>query len=229
MNWDDVRVFLALARNKRLIAAANSIGLDPTTVIRRLSRLNAALGARLFDHEGNGYELTDQGRELLPDAEAAEGGMLAMLEHAPREGPLSGSIRVSVDEGFGSWVIARKLTQFQELYPNIDIDLVTTTQFLDPSKREADIAIHVQRPQAGRLAIRRITDFTIRLYASREYLAKSLPITHRVDLQQHSFIGYIPDMLSTQELNFFDEIAPGLAPTRRSASINAQYTMAVSG
>src|SRR5690606_40075883 len=64
----------------------------------------------------------------------------------------------SVDEGFGSWVVARKLPQFQELYPNIDIDLVTTSSFLDPSKREVDVAIHIQRPETGRLAVRRLTE-----------------------------------------------------------------------
>jgi len=229
MNWDDVRVFLALARNQRLNAAAASINLDPTTVMRRLSRLNAALGVRLFDHEGSGYVLTDQGQQLLAHAEAVETGIFGMLEQVPREGPMSGAIRVSVDEGFGSWVVARKLPQFQELYPNIDIDLVTTTGFLDPSKREVDVAIHVQRPETGRLAMRRLTDFAIRLYASREYLTTHPPIRSRGDLQEHPFIGFIPDMLQTQELNFFDEIAPDLAPTRRSASINAQYTMTVSG
>lgn len=229
MNWDDVRVFLALARNQRLNAAASSINLDPTTVMRRMSRLNAALGVRLFDHEGAGYVLTEQGKQLLPHAQATEAGVFAMLEQVPREGPLAGAIRVSVDEGFGSWVVARKLPQFQELYPNIDIDLVTTSSFLDPSKREVDVAIHIQRPETGRLAVRRLTDFAIRLYASRDYLDNHPPICSRADFQEHPFIGYIPDMLTTQEFNFFDEIALDLAPTRRSASINAQYTMTVSG
>ncbi len=230
-NWDDVRIFLALARSEKLNSAAQSINLDPTTVMRRLARMSRALNVSLFEHETSGYVLTACGREMLEHAEAAESAIIALRERATATATqgIAGNIRVSVDEGFGSWVIARGLPKFQRRFPNVDVDLVATSTYFNPSKREVDIAIAIERPESGSLTVRKLTEFTIRLYASREYIAQHGVVLSINDLSDHKFIGYIPDMVYSSELKFLEEVMPNVEPTIRSASINAQYTLTVSG
>jgi DNA-binding transcriptional LysR family regulator len=229
MNWDDLKIFLALARHGRINAAATAINVDPTTLSRRLARLQASLDLRLFDQDATGYQLTRHGRRLLADAQGAEASILALQEKAPRADPMSGTIRVAADEGFGVWIVARKLAEFQAAHPQIDVDLIITGDSLDPTSGDVDVAICFERPVAGKLLVRKLTDFTLRLYASQAYVEARPAITSTADLRGHPFIGYARDGTEMPEFDFFAEIGPDFIPSRKSASINAQYAMTAAG
>jgi DNA-binding transcriptional LysR family regulator len=230
MNWDDLKIFLAVARAHKLSIAGKSLGLDATTVSRRIDRLSADLGTTLFEQAGTGHMLTVGGAQLLPHAEAIEHSVLAARsEVAGERGLLSGVVRVSVAEGFGTWIVARHLAAFKAANPNIVVELIASSGFLNPSKREADLAVMLARPSSGPLITRRLTDYHLQLYATPAYLEFAPPLRSAADLRSHVLIGYVPDAIYSPTLDYIAEIRPGSAPDIRSSSINAQHALAVSG
>jgi DNA-binding transcriptional LysR family regulator len=138
-------------------------------------------------------------------------------------------LRVSASEGFGTWLIAYHLGEFASAHRHLAIDLAANTGFLDPSRREADIAILLARPQRGPLIAKKLTDYRLRLYASRAYLSAAPPIAASADLLAHPMVGYIPDLLYSPELNYLDEVRPGIEANLRCSSINTQYRLVASG
>ena len=231
-DWNDYQSFLAVARGRKLASAAAALGVDATTVSRRLRRLEARLETTLFEQTREGQQLTEAGERLLSSVEAmaraADG-----ISHEDRSSKgLSGTLRVSVSEGFGSWFLARHLHEFTRAHPHLTVDLVASSGFLSPSKREADVAIVLSRPRAGPLIARKLSDYALRLYASPAYLAgKPQPRTPADLAHGHDLVGYVPDLLYAPELRYLNEICPDeeLHPALRSSSINAQHALIASG
>lgn len=229
MQWDDLRHFLAVARAGQLARAAAQLGVDATTVGRRLRRLEAALGQTLFEQTKDGQALTEAGERLREQAEAME-RPFREIETGGQSGPdLAGSVRVSASEGFGTWFVAHHLPVFAAAHPRLTIDLVASSGFLNPSRREADIAILLDRPRKGPLFVRKLTDYRLRLYAARHWLAARPPIEARAALRAHPLVGYVPDLLYSTELSYLTEIDPALRPHIRSTSINAQHRLVAAG
>ena len=230
MNWDDLRIFLMLARAGSVAEAARRLEIDPTTVARRLARLSGDLQSTLFEATGKGITLTEHGRKLLSYAEGAEQSLVdARTELTGEQTVFAGTIRVSVAEGFAAWIIARNLPDFHRRHPAIRIELVATNGFLNPSKREADLAIMLSRPTAGPLKVRKLVDYQLGVYAQRDYLAAAGPIGCVDDLRRHPLIGYIPDFIYADELRYLDEVGHGLEPVLTSSSINVQHSLIASG
>lgn len=229
-DWDDLRIFLSVARSKRLAPAARSLGIDATTIARRINRLEQSLGARLFEQSGGERILTQRGSALLRHAEHVEGAALdAVAEIRGRQHGLGGQVRLSVAEGFGTWILAPALPRFHAEHPGISVDIVTASGFLNPSKREADMAIMLARPQSGYLTVQRLTDYRLHLYASKDYLARRGLPNDRAALSDHSLVGYVPEFLFTPELDYLDEVDGGLRATLRSTSINIQRRLILGG
>jgi len=222
MQWDDLRFFLSVARAGQIGKAAPGLKADPTTVSRRIRRLERDIGQTLFVQNQGGQKLTPAGTALLARAEAMEHAVSGV--DAADAGDPSGLVRVSTSEGFGTWVIARELPHFAALYPGITVDLTASNGFLNPTKRETDLAIMLHRPRRGPLMVRRLTDYTLSLYASRGYLAGSEEVA-RASLHRHRLIGYVPEQIYAPELDYFAELDPGREADLRSTSINAQYLM----
>ena len=228
MDWGDLRIFLAVARTGQLSAAASLLKVDPTTVSRRLRRLETVLQQRLFEQTREGQMLTEAGEQLALKAEEMDRAATA-IEPSAGLATVSGLLRVSVSEGFGTWMIAQYLPDFVAAHPELQVDLVANSGFLSPSRRETDVAILLARPRGGPLLSRKLADYMLRLYASRDYLARSGPIAGKAALGDHPLIGYIPDFIYAPELRYLDEIAPGATLRIRSSSINAQYRLARAG
>ena len=231
-NWNDLQAFLAIARAGQLTKASLATGVDATTMGRRLRRLEAQLGVTLFEKTREGQVLTEAGEALLAKVEAMSQAAIGIEERAgSSEGTmLSGTLRLSVSEGFGSWFLSRHVPQFAAMYPNLKLDLVASSGFLSLSKREADIAIMLSRPRAGPVIARKLANYALRLYASPAYLAqKGVPREPSDLARAHRLIGYIPDLIYAPELRYLDEIYPGLDPQLRSSSINAQHQLIATG
>lgn len=230
MQWDDLRFFLAVARTHQLSRAGASLGVDSTTVGRRIRRLEQALETTLFEQTREGQVLTEAGERLLAKVEEIERSTGEIYAGSAGRRSVSGLIRVSVSEGFGTWFVAHHLHSFLDAYPGVQVDLAANNGFLSPSRRETDVAILLARPQKGPLISRKLTDYTLRLYASRHYLDRERrPLTTISELKALPLIGYIPDLIYAPELRYLDEIAPELAPRVRSSSINAQYRLVAAG
>jgi len=215
---------------KRVAPAARALGIDATTISRRLARLAVALDAQLFEQVGPDRILTQRGQTLLAHAEYAEVATLAAMADVKGERySLEGHVRLSVAEGFGTWILAPSLPAFHAEHPGIHIDIVTASGFLNPSKREADIAVMLARPQRGDLHVQRLGNYRLHLYASKAYLAKHGFPESRSALNQYALVGYVPEFLFSPELDYLDEVHTGLAATLRSSSISIQRRLVVDG
>ena len=223
MDWDDLRVFLAVARRESLSAAGKALRIDPATVGRRISRLEDSLGARLFVKSPQGYALTETGARLVPRAEAAEAALRGLDEAAETPEGLTGQIRLGAPDGCANYLLPQVLAQICDRHPGLEVQLVALPRVFNLSKREADMAIGVSRPDAGRLVVQKLTDYRLHLAASRSYLAAHTPIATRADLSAHRLVGYIPDMIFDKELDYLAELglaAPPLASNSVSVQLN---------
>ncbi|USI71833.1 LysR family transcriptional regulator [Sphingomonas morindae] len=228
MNWDDMRVFLALARGGTLAAAARRCNQDATTVARRLQRLEAALALTLFEHGPAGQTLTEAGQRLLASAEAMEAGARAVQAQAEAGAGLAGLLRVSVSEGFGAW-LAGRLGGFAAAHPGIAVDLVAATGFLNPSRREADVAVMLARPRGGPLIAAKLTDYRLGVYAADPLVAREGAVPTVAALRQRALIGYVPDLIYAPELRYLAELDERLEARLRSSSIIAQARLIQGG
>lgn len=231
-DWSDLQAFLAIARAGQLSRAGRALGLDATTMGRRLRRLEARLGATLFEQTREGQVLTEAGERLLVQVEhmAQAAGTIGEGGAGTAGSQLAGTLRISVSEGFGTWFLARHVPDFAAQHPALTLDLVASSGFLSLSKREADIAVMLSRPKAGPMLARKLADYALRLYASPAYLARQGVPLRPADLAvAHRLVGYIPDLIYAPELRYLDEFHPGLAPQLRSSSINAQHRLIAAG
>jgi DNA-binding transcriptional LysR family regulator len=228
MNWDDLRVFLALARHRKLGAAASSLGMDPTTMSRRITRLAMSLNATLFEQNNGQHVLTERGAGLMLYAERAEA---AMLEATDTEsgGGMAGLIRVGVPESLGASFLAPRLLEFEKAHPQIVIDLISPSWLFDPLKREIDVALMPARPLHGPLTARRLINTTLRLYGTQAYLDSHPPILTREDIRDHRFIGYVRQILPASEAGYSDAVLPNLPMNMRTTSINIQQSLIATG
>ena len=230
MDWDKLQYFLMVARHGTLARAGQALQVDATTVSRRVSALEAALEQTLFERAPGGFILTAAGRALVPHAEAMAAA--AARIHSAREGgsALSGQLRVSVSEGFGGSFIAPRLGGFTTAHPELEIDLVASSGFLNPSRREADMAVLLARPRKGPLITRKLSDYSLGLYAPADRLDWQAAVAEApLSRARIPVIGYVPDILYAPELDYLGEIEPGLRAGVRSSSILAQRRMIAGG
>ena len=224
MDWDNLQYFLELARSGTLVAAARRLGVEHTTVSRRVQALEKQMGQALFAREAGGHRLTEAGRHLLPGVEAMEAAVLGVERSvpAPGGGP-AGLVRVGATEGFGMLILAPQLARLTQKHPQLSIDLLALPRMLHLSRREADIVISLERPTRGSVIVTRLADYTLHLYGQRETLARRPLVQQREDLRHHAFISYVDDLLFTKELQFLDALHQPERFAFRSTSITAQY------
>ena len=206
-HWDDLKVFLAVAREESLSAAGRVLRIDPATVGRRIARLEAALGASLFLKSPQGYALSAAGERLLAHGEDAEQAMRAVTEAlaGPSEG-LAGQIRIGAPDGCANYLLPQVCARIVNDNPDLDIHIVALPRIVNLSRREADMAIAVSAPSAGQLLVQKITDYHLHLVASRRYLRNHPPLKTVDDLRGRRMIGYIPDMIFDEELDYLNKL-----------------------
>ena len=205
MNWDDVRVFLAIARHGQILGAARSLGLNHATVARRLTALEESLGSRLVHRRTVGTELTGDGERFLEAAELMESASLAATEAAGGDSIVEGVVRIGAPDGFGVAFLAPRIGELVERHPGLRVELVPVPRTFSLSRREADIAVTLERPREGRLIARKLTDYRLGLYASRAYLARHGTPAELSDLAHHRLVGYVGDLLFTASLDYTAE------------------------
>jgi len=225
IHWDDLRIYLAVARTESLSAAGKILRVDPATVGRRIARLEEMLGSPLFAKSPQGYALTDAGQRLLAHAERAEQAMgAAVAELQGQTGTLAGQIRIGAPDGCANFLLPQVCAAIMADNPDLDVQIVALPRVFNLSKREADMAIGVSPPNAGRLSVQKITDYRLHLAASRAYLRNAPPITCLEDLAQHRVVGYIADMIFDKELDYLTEIGvPRVALASNSVSVQFNW------
>jgi len=230
LNWDDVRLFLAVAREGRLQAAGRALGLDHSTIARRVSGLEAAMGARLIDRSPRGVVLTPAGELLRDHAERMEVEMIgASAAVGDNAGTVAGSVRLATPEAFGTYLVAPNVHLLHARHPTIELELAPESRSVSLSRREADIAIGLTRPPRGRVIARRLVDYRLGLYAAADYLARHPPIDMLDTVKAHPLVWYIDELIDIPELRYFDQIVSDAPTVFRSSSIAAQQAAVANG
>ena len=229
MNWDDLRIFLATARAESLTSAKASLRMDPATIARRIARLEEVAGAALFVKSPQGYRLTEAGQRLLGHAEEAEtalGRGMGALTGAGET--LSGPIRIGAPDGCATYLLPQVCARIGARHPDLDLQIVSLPRVVNLSRREADFAITVSKPDTMRLQADKLSDYRLSLAASEDWLARNGVPRDVSALRGARMIGYIPDMIFDAELDYLG----GLGVTRvplASTSISVQLQMARAG
>jgi len=207
LDWDDLRVFLAVARAESLSGAGRTLRRDPATVGRRIAGLERLVGVPLFTKSPQGYALTEAGTRLLTHAEQAEQSVALGLDDLVGDtGGLSGQVRIGATDGCASYILPQVCAAIAREHPDLELQIVALPRVINLSKREADLAITVSPTQAGRVKVEKITDYHLHLCASENYLAEHGPILDLADLKAHAFVGYIQDLIFYSELDFLREL-----------------------
>ncbi|MDO9412006.1 MAG: LysR substrate-binding domain-containing protein [Pseudolabrys sp.] len=187
--WDDLRLVLAIARQGDLRKAASAMGVNHSTVFRRLNALEEALGSKLFERLASGYRATDSGQRLLEAAERMETEALALdRDLTGRDTRLTGTVRVTASETLAFGVLSGEIARFRAQHPGIQVELMVDNRMLDLSRREADVAFRAARPAEGDLFGRKIADVAWRFYAAPRYLAAHGTPRGLPDLDKHQII-----------------------------------------
>ena len=226
---DDLRYLLAVARAGRLVSAAALLGVDHTTVRRRLDRLEAALGARLLDRGADGWQLTAIGRDVVERAAPLEGIVEQVVAAASGDDFVRGTVRVAAPEGFGSLFAAPALARVRVEHPGIALELVTSTRPLSLRGSGFDLAITVGSPAGARVTAELLTEYALRLYAAPCYLAARPGIRTPTDLEGHDLVFYVDALLTVRELDLATLGLEGMRLSFGSTNVFAQLEATRSG
>lgn len=228
--WSDLQYFLEVARLGTLTGAARKLGVEHTTVARRIDRLEGALRAPLFDRRRDGYVLTETGLALLPNAEAMESAALTARDNAAgvRVGAV-GNVRLGAPEVVGTRVVTPALGRLFAQHPELSLELLLLPRFPNLANREADILIALKPPEGGRYVVSRLIEIHYHLYGSADYLAQHSPIATPADLAEHRFVDYAKDYLLSDDLNFLGEFLPAARRVYCATGMLAQYEAVAAG
>jgi len=231
MNWDGLQVFLAVARVGRVSAAAHRLGVEHTTVARRVDALEKSLGVQLFYRTTRGYVLTPRGQSVLSTAEAMERAALTVEARARENSDaLAGQVRVAMPPEYGSHWLGPRLPDFRAAYPQIELQILVGTRERDLSRGEADLAIQPPRPsQTGMIAFR-IGRASTRLYAAKSLSPdKRMRVRRLEDLRGLPLLVYTPPFQVLQNAKWFQPILASAAIALETNSTHALLAAARAG
>jgi DNA-binding transcriptional LysR family regulator len=223
----DLLALLAVVRGRTFTAAAVTMGVNHTTVARRIRSLEQTLGERLLVAAPGGWELTATGRHILATAEAVQ----AALDHLPQGSPspsreqLRGLVRVNCTEVFGIKVVAPALTGVRAEHPGISFELASVTRPTPAYGAAADLDVGVTHPSSPRLQVRRLVDYELALFAAPSYLATHGEPSSMSDLAEHSPVYYVESMLQVADLDLVDRLFPRRSEVLGATSVLAQLEM----
>ncbi len=220
-DWDDLRVFLAVAREGSTIAAGRALGINQSTVHRRLAELERRIGCRLAERHPAGYRLTDVGRDLLPHAASVEEAVLRFaqrLDDAKRN--VVGVVRVTCPEPLVFLIKQSPLLErFRALHPGLTVEFVMSDRYLDISKGDADIALRSGDTEDNELVGRKIADSVWAVYASREYVERAGRPASIEELERHALVGFEESMARHRVAKWLQQVAPNARIVARSNSV----------
>ncbi|MGB3388762.1 MAG: LysR family transcriptional regulator [Pseudaminobacter sp.] len=232
-DWNEARLALAVKRAGSLTGAAKTLGIDYSTVFRRLNALEERLGVRLFERlPGGSYEVTPAGERMASAAERMEDEALALdRDLTGRDHRPSGRLRVTSSETLAYRLLTRHLANFRKVHPGILVELIIDNRVLSLSRREADIALRPMRPKEGDLWGRKLADVAWTLYGARTYLdandgALSSP---EEAFDRYALIGWEESTIGIQAADWLNRLAPVEAFVYRTNSLVNQYVAAKTG
>jgi DNA-binding transcriptional LysR family regulator len=219
MDWDNLRIFLAIARAGQILSAAKALHLNHATVARRLDALELSLDSKLFERRTTGTVLTPAGEKLLMRVERMES---ELLQADTASNAINGIVRVGAPDGFGTFHLAPALARLANRHPQLTIQLVPLPRTFSLSRREADIIVTIERPKLGRAIIKKLTDYSLSVYAAKSYIKRVGLIRTLSDLPDKLFITYVEDIAYSRALDYTAELAKLMPRHYECGSVIAQ-------
>ena len=210
---DDLLVLLAVGRTGKYTTAADELGLNHTTISRRIAALERAIGGRVLARVAGGWELTDLGRDALTAAEAVESAVRSLTTEAGGQRALEGVVRISATDGFSAYIAAPAAAAVQREHPKVAVEIVTATRRASQQRSGLDVEIVVGEPTVHRAKALRLGDYCLGLYGSGDYLADHGSPANVADLQRFPLVYFIDSMLQVDDL----DLAPSFAPAMRES------------
>jgi DNA-binding transcriptional LysR family regulator len=219
--WDDLKHLLAVARHGSTLAAGRALGVDQSTVIRRLADLERRIGEALVQRLPSGYRLTDFGLALLPHAERVEQAVKALEQHiGTATAAVAGVIRVTCPEPIVFRITqSTLLDRFRALHPALQVQFVMSDKYVDLMKGEADVALRSGDTDDGELVGRKIGDSIWAVYASRAYIERHGRPERIEDLAQHALVSLDDTMAGHRMVAWLGKVAPNATVAARSNSV----------
>lgn len=220
-DWSDLRYFLAVARHGSTLAASRALGVNQSTVHRRIAELERRIGGPLMLRYPAGYRSTEFGEALLPAAEAIETSVMALERRiVAYRSDLAGTIRLTVPEPLVSRIVGSTLLDmFHARYPALRIEFVMSDRYLDLSKGEADIALRSGEPADETLIGRKIADSIWAVYGSRSYVQQHGAPQRIEDVGRHAIVGFDGMLINHRAAKWLAAIAPGANIAARNNSV----------
>ena len=232
-DWNEPRLVLAVKRARSLTGAAAALGIDHSTVFRRLNALEERLGVRLFDRlPGGAYDATSAGERMAATAERMEDETLALdRDLTGQDRRPSGRLRVTSSETLAYRLLTRHLADFRKAQPGIVVELIIDNRILSLSRREADIALRPVRPKEGDLWGRKLADVAWTFYGARAYLDANGGMLSAPEeaFERHAFIGWEEGTAGIQAADWLTRRASADAFAYRTNSLVNQYVAAKAG
>ena len=208
LNWEDARYLLAVARAGRLGRAAETLGVSVMTLSRHLNQLQHRVGTSLLTRHSKGMQLTNEGSRLVEYLERAEAEIEAAGSIFEAHGrSVSGTVRIAAPEGFALKVLTPNLATVLREHPDLNVEIVPQTPGFSLSRREADIAVMVGRPNEDQLHSELLGTYDLGLYASESYVTAYGMPTEIDELLNHRLIGYVEDLLFSERVNIARQVA----------------------
>ena len=230
LNWDDLRVFLEVARLGQIAPAARRLKVDHATVSRRIAHLEDVLDVKLFKRTQAGMSLNESGRKVLDYAQAMEKHALAAADVTEAVNPkYAGTVRIATMEGIASFYLAYRVDRLRAAYPELRLELVSSPQTVNLTRRDADLFLSFFKPSGRGLDVKKIGSFELRLYASPAYLRRHGTPHNRDDLTKHLFVDYIDDLVAIDAVRWLADVIASPNTVFTSNSAIAQYHAAVAG
>jgi DNA-binding transcriptional LysR family regulator len=228
---DDLLVLLAVGRTGRYTTAADELGLNHTTISRRIAGLEQAMGGRVLARVAGGWELTDLGREALAAAEAVESAIHSLTTQAFGTRALEGVVRISATDGFSAYIAAPAAAAVQRSHPQVAVEIVAATRRATQQRSGLDIEIVVGEPAVRRAKAVPLGDYCLGLYGSHDYLDEHGAPTSIADLQRFPLIYFIDAMLQVDDLDLATSFAPAMreSVTSTNVFVHVEATRASAG
>jgi DNA-binding transcriptional LysR family regulator len=230
MNWDDLRYFLAVLRRGSHKAGARLLGVNPTTVSRRLAALEAALGVKLFERTPDRLLPTPAARALLPRAERIEGEVTAsQRELEGASGRMDGPLRITAGDGLINHLVLPALGQLLRAHPGLVVDLRAETRVLDLARREADLAVRLVRPREPALIARSIGQMRFAIFGSEAYLDRRGTPRSMEGLAAHDWVGFDDSLDRLPQVSWLRRRVPAPRYVVRANTTTAQVRACAEG
>jgi len=229
-DWNDLRYFLAVAREGSTIGAASALKVNQSTVQRRLAALEEAIGSQLVERTPTGYRLTEKGLALRPHAEAVETAVAAFRRQlASVDDVATGTIRVTAPEGIAYLILTPLLGKFHTLHPRLKVDVILTDRILDLSNGDADIALRAAPLEDSALIGRKIADLAWGFYASRSYADRQGSMSGPEDINRHAVIQFDRELADIQVSKWLRGIVTEAPIAARCSSVSGALLTVKSG